>query len=97
MRHLALAFQRTTVENAGAAGQTTASHNERERERERRNLVPQLRQLAEQLAAKIHAGSAAQARRLAHQYMLPPIAWGFLAACLQQQGVPAEEIVGVLS
>lgn len=93
MRHLALAFQRTTVENAGAADQTTTSHNECER----RNLVPQLRQLAEQLAAKIHAGSAAQARRLAHQYMLPPIAWGFLAACLQQQGVPAEEIVGVLS
>lgn len=90
MRHLALASQRSNMDGVGAANWAT-------RHSERRNLVPQLRQLAEQLAAKIHAGSTAQARRLAHQQMLPPIAWGFLASCLQQQDIPADVIVGVLS
>lgn len=85
MRHLALASHRT---NASA---TTA------RAAERRNLIPQLRQLADQLAATIREGGTAQARRLAHQHILPPIAWGFLASCLQQQNIPADVIVGVLS
>ena len=85
MQHLALAFHRA---NASATTARTA---------ERRNLIPQLRQLADQLAVAIREGSTAQARRLAHQYILPPIAWGFLASCLQQQNIPADVIVGVLS
>ncbi|SMB22082.1 protein of unknown function [Sterolibacterium denitrificans] len=85
MQHLALAFHRA---NASATTARTA---------ERRNLIPQLRELANQLAATIREGSPAQARRLAHQYILPPIAWGFLASCLQQQNISAEVIVGVLS
>ncbi|MBV2235971.1 MAG: hypothetical protein KUL75_10580 [Sterolibacterium sp.] len=83
MQHLALASHRTTANNARAA--------------ERRNLVPQLRQLADQLAKAIHEGSTARAQRLARQYMLPPIAWGFLATCLQQRDISADVIVGVLS
>ncbi|MBP9712703.1 MAG: hypothetical protein KBD60_03310 [Sterolibacterium sp.] len=82
MQPLALAFHQNT--NAPAAAQ-------------RPSLVPQLRQLANQLSAAIQAGQSAQARRLAHRYSLPPIAWGFLASCLQQQSIPGEVIESVLS
>lgn len=65
--------------------------------RERQSLVPQLRQLADQLVAAIHAGQTIQARKLARQHILPPIAWGFLASCLQKNKIPADVIEGVLS
>ena len=65
--------------------------------RERQSLVPQLRNLADQLVAAIQADQMIQARKLARQHILPPIAWGFLASCLQKRAVPADVIEGVLS
>lgn len=82
MQRLALASQRAT--------KTTIN-------RERQSLVPQLRQLADQLVTAIHAGQMIQARKLARQHILPPIAWGFLASCLQKKRIPADVIEGVLS
>lgn len=82
MQHLALAFHKNT------ATLTTVK---------RPSLVPQLRQLANQLGAAIQAGQSAQARCMAHRHSLPPIAWGFLASCLQQQHIPGDVIESVLS
>ncbi len=83
LQHLALAYHQRT-EHSSAAGTRTS-------------LVPQLRQLANQLGAAIQSGETGQARRMAHRYNLPPIAWGFLASCLQQQHIPGDVIESVLS
>ena len=61
------------------------------------NLVPQLRELAEKITVAIERGQTQQARRLVRQLTLPPIAWGFLASCLQKNHIAAETIEGVLS
>ncbi len=82
MQQLALASHRTT--------KAPSAHK-------RQNLVPQLRQIADQLVLAIHAGQVKQARHLAHQYVLPPIAWGFLASCLQKKLIPVDVIEGVLT
>ena len=62
-----------------------------------RNVVPHLRVLADQLVLIIQAGQTEQARDMVRRFMLPPIAWGFLASCLQKSQVPAEIIEAVLS
>jgi len=62
-----------------------------------RNVVPQLRALADQLATVIQAGQMVQAREMTRRYLLTPIAWGFLASCLQQSRIPGEIIERVLS
>ena len=62
-----------------------------------RNLVPQVRALAEQVAVAIQSGRLDQARRMVRQYTLPPIAWGFLASCLQQNAIGADVIERVLT
>ncbi len=65
--------------------------------RPRRDMVPQLRVLADQLVIIIQAGRIEEAREIVRRFKLPPIAWGFLASCLQQSRIPAEIIEGVLS
>lgn len=82
MQHLALAAHRATP----ATDRQT-----------RTALVPQLKKIADQLVADIRAGRLHQARRLAHRQQLPPIAWGFLASCMQRQNIPGDVIEGVLS
>lgn len=62
-----------------------------------RNVVPQLRVLADQLVLIIQAGQTEQAREMVRRFILPPIAWGFLASRLQKNQVPAEIIEMVLS
>jgi len=90
MQMLSLATQRAIrgTPRAQTAARATAK---------RTSLVPQLRALAEQLNAAIHEGQLRRARRLAHQYTLPPIAWGYIASLLHKRAVPAEVIEGVLS
>lgn len=80
-----------------ASQRATPAQTLRRRDTKRTSLVPQLRALAEQLSTAIHEGHMRQARRLAHQYTLPPIAWGFIASLLLQRAIPAEVVEGVLS
>lgn len=82
MQHLALAAHRATP----------ALHQPA-----RTSLVPQIKAIADQLVHDIRAGRLHQARRLAHRQQLPPIAWGFLASCMQRQDIPGDVIEGVLS
>ena len=86
MLHLALASQ----------SPSRPSSQEKARD-ERRNLIPQLHRLADELAIILQSGHAAQARQLTRQLLMPPIAWGFLAACLQKKQIPTEMIEGLLS
>ena len=89
LQHLALAYQQRT----GTETETNRSSTSGKRT----SLVPQLRQLAHQLGTAIQSGQTTQARYMAHRYNLPPIAWGFLASCLQQQHIPGDVIESVLS
>lgn len=82
MLHLALA-SRHAKQNSGADKHP--------------RLAPQLRQFAEQLAGILQAGRLTEARDIIRQLQLPPIAWGFLASCLQKHQVSDETIEGLLS
>lgn len=80
------------------ASRSTQNHAAPETARdERRNLIPQLRRLADELALILQSGQTTQARQLTRQLLMPPIAWGFLAACLQKKQIPAKTIEGLLS
>lgn len=83
LQHLALAYHKSPAYPSASDPRTS--------------LVPQLRQLANQLGAAIQSGQTLHARRMAHRHSLPPIAWGFLASCLQQQRIPGDVIESVLS
>ena len=87
LQHLALAYHKKNPKSPEMPAATD----------KRTSLVPQLRHLADQLGAAIQSGQTVQARRMAHRYNLPPIAWGFLASCLQQQRIPGDVIENVLS
>ena len=64
---------------------------------ERQNLIRQVQALADLLATAIRAGQVEEARKIVRQCELPPIAWGYLAACLQKGGIPAETVEFLLT
>lgn len=84
-----------TLANRSPAARSDSRNNHTRDER--RNLIPQLRQLSEELARILQSGQTAQARALTRQLLMPPIAWGFLAACLQKNNISDETIEGLLS
>ena len=60
------------------------------------NAMPALHNIANTILAHLAHGKAGDAKQFAMVQQLPPIALGFLAACLFNQGIAEKDIEAVL-